>query len=162
MSSIYFPITPVCRVHQRLIQSGFCSHVFVVYSEPISHPSFYLSHYPIRVMNPSIGALSKWKYLLLLKLQCAISFLQEDDQKRKKSTGRKDGEPIGDTLHELRELSRRIAITSTKMIELEEFAEKIQQAQRHSTEFQMQLTKLTDASELEKGVTKGGLRFFFK
>ena len=42
------------------------------------------------------------------------------------------------------------------MIELEEFAEKIQQAQRHSTEFQMQLTKLTDASELEKGVTKVG------
>ena len=26
--------TPVCRIHQRLIQSG-VSHVFVVYSEPI-------------------------------------------------------------------------------------------------------------------------------
>ena len=25
--------------------------------------SIYLSHYPIRVMNPSIGAISKWKYL---------------------------------------------------------------------------------------------------
>ena len=64
---------------------------------------------------------------------------------------------MGDTLHELRELSRRIALTSTKMIELEDFAEKIQQSQRHSTEFQMQLTKLTDASELEKGVTKVGI-----
>ena len=30
--------------------------------------SFYLSHYPIRVMNPSIGTISKWKYLLLMKL----------------------------------------------------------------------------------------------
>ncbi len=41
--------------------------MFVVYSEPIEIVSstFY---YPIRVMNPSIGAISKWKYLLLLKL----------------------------------------------------------------------------------------------
>ena len=30
--------------------------------------SFSLSHYPIRVMIPSIGAISKWKYVLLLKL----------------------------------------------------------------------------------------------
>ena len=57
---------------EPLIQSGF-SHVFGVYSEPIEtvwrlHLSFYLSHYPIRVMNPLIGAISKWKYLLLLKL----------------------------------------------------------------------------------------------
>ena len=54
-----------------LIQSGF-SHVFVVYSEPIEivgrkRLSFYLSHYPIGVMNPYIIAISKWKYLLLLK-----------------------------------------------------------------------------------------------
>ena len=28
----------------------------------------YLSHYPIRVMIPSIGAIGEWKYLLLLKL----------------------------------------------------------------------------------------------
>ena len=66
--------TLVCRVHLRLIQSGF-SHVSVVYSEPIEIEwrkdlSFYLSHYPIRVMNPSIGAISKWKYLLLMKLKC--------------------------------------------------------------------------------------------
>ena len=45
--------------------------MFVVYSEPIEivwrqHLSFNLSHYPIRVMNPSIGAIGKWKYLLLL------------------------------------------------------------------------------------------------
>ena len=41
------------------------SHVFVVYSEPIEilwreHLSFYLYHYPIRDMNPSIGAISRW------------------------------------------------------------------------------------------------------
>ena len=65
--------TLVCRVHLRLIQSGF-SHVSVVYSEPIEIEwrkdlSFYLSHYPIRVMNPSIGAISKWTYLLLMKLK---------------------------------------------------------------------------------------------
>ena len=52
--------------------AGF-SHVFGVYSEPIEivwrwHLSFYLSHYPIRDMNPLIGANSKWKYLLVLKL----------------------------------------------------------------------------------------------
>ena len=46
-------------VHSLLIQLGF-SHLFVVYSEPIeivwrSHLSFYLSHYPIRVMNPSVN-----------------------------------------------------------------------------------------------------------
>ena len=50
-------------------------NVFVAYSEPIEivwwkHLSFYLSHYPIRVMNPSIGAIGKWRYLLLLKLKC--------------------------------------------------------------------------------------------
>ena len=27
-----------------------------------------LSHYPIRDVNPTISAISKWKYLLLLKL----------------------------------------------------------------------------------------------
>ena len=63
---------------EPLIQSGF-SHVFGVYSEPIEtvwrlHLSFYLSHYPIRVMNPLIGAISKWKYLLLLKLWCPGKF----------------------------------------------------------------------------------------
>ena len=31
------------------------------------HLSFYLFHYPIRVMNLYIGAISKWKYILLLK-----------------------------------------------------------------------------------------------
>ena len=40
--------------------------MFDVYSEPIEivwrlHLSFYLSYYPIRVKNPSIGAISKWK-----------------------------------------------------------------------------------------------------
>ena len=43
---------------------------FDVYSVPIEivwRLAFYLYHYPIRVMNPSIGAISKWKYLLLLK-----------------------------------------------------------------------------------------------
>ena len=49
--------------------------MFGVYSKPIEivwweHLSFYLSHYPIRVMNPSIGASGKWKYLLLPKLWC--------------------------------------------------------------------------------------------
>ena len=39
---------------------------------------------------------------------------------------------------------------------LEQFAEQIQQQQRNSNEFQMQLMKLSDASELEKGVTKVG------
>ena len=56
------------------------SHVFVVYSKPIEivwcyHLSFYLSHYPIRVMNPVIIAISKWKYLLLLKLKWHLNQL---------------------------------------------------------------------------------------
>ena len=57
------------RLLASLIQSGF-SHVFVVYSEPIDIVwQYYLSIYLIiKVMNPSIGAISKWKYLLLLKL----------------------------------------------------------------------------------------------
>ena len=51
--------------------------MFVVYSEPIEiawleHLSFYLSHYPIRDMNPLIDAITKWKYLLLLKLFCPV------------------------------------------------------------------------------------------
>ena len=52
------------------VRSCVCCH-----SEPIAivwryHLSFYLSHYPIRVMNSSIDAINKWKYLLLLKLYC--------------------------------------------------------------------------------------------
>ena len=43
---------------------------------------------------------------------------------------------------------------SEKMMELSTFAEKIQQSQRNSSEFQMQLLKQNDASELEKGVSK--------
>ena len=58
----------VCRVHQRLIQSGF-SHVFGVYSEPIEiarrlHLSFYLSQYPIRDKSLYRRYNSKWKYSL--------------------------------------------------------------------------------------------------
>ena len=40
------------------------------------------------------------------------------------------------------------------MLELSAFAEKIQQTQRNSSGFQMQLLKQNDAPELEKGVTK--------
>ena len=60
MSRFYSNIT----VQQRLIQSGF-SHVFVVYSKPIEivSISFQLSHYPIREMNPLIGANSSMKLL---------------------------------------------------------------------------------------------------
>ena len=36
--------------------------MFVVNFEPIE------THYPIRVMNPLIGVMSKWKCILLLKL----------------------------------------------------------------------------------------------
>ena len=65
-----------------LTQSGF-SHVFVVYSEPIEivwrkHLSFYLSHHPIRVMNPLIGAISKWEYVLLLKLWWKVNSTNSD------------------------------------------------------------------------------------
>ena len=33
----------------------------------------YLSHFPIRDMSPSTGAISKWKYFLLLKQECLSS-----------------------------------------------------------------------------------------
>ena len=45
----------------------------------VTYLSFYLSHYPIRVMNSSIGANCKWKYLLLLKLWCMYSWELQND-----------------------------------------------------------------------------------
>ena len=53
-------------------------------------------------------------------------------------------------------VSKRLATMGEAMLALEQFAEQIQQQQRNSNEFQMQLMKLSDASELEKGVTKVG------
>ena len=49
--------------------------MFGVYFERIKivwrqHLSLFLSHYPSRFMNPSVSAISKWKYFLLLKLWC--------------------------------------------------------------------------------------------
>ena len=49
--------------------------MFVVYSEPIEIVSFYLSHYPIRVMNPSIGAISKLMEILTCTETIAVHHL---------------------------------------------------------------------------------------
>ena len=49
------------------VQSWVCCLLWTNEIVRRKHISLYLSYYPIRDMNPSIGAISKWKYLLLLK-----------------------------------------------------------------------------------------------
>ena len=71
---VYRSNTSVCRVHWRLIQSGF-SHVFVVYSEPIEivwRYNNYLSIYLIIQLEiwilQSTLSVTGHIYILLLKL----------------------------------------------------------------------------------------------
>lgn len=83
-----------------------------------------------------------------------MSIFEDDEQKKKKQSKTERVGEVGDRMQELTDLSKRIAVMTEKMLELETFAERIQQQQRNSNEFQMQLMKLSDATELEKGVTK--------
>ena len=53
---------------------------------PLVHPCFYLSYYPIKIMNPSLGAISKWKYLLLLK---RVYLAKQIDKSKLKSSKQK-------------------------------------------------------------------------
>ena len=65
--------------HPTRVQSCVCC-IFWTNRNSLAVTSFYLSHYPIRDMNPWISAISKWKYLLLLKLQCYSSMLNRTFQ----------------------------------------------------------------------------------
>ena len=53
------------------VQSFVCC-LFSTNRNSMAVTSIFLSHYTIRNMNPSIGAICKWKYLLLLKLWCIL------------------------------------------------------------------------------------------
>ena len=63
-STLLYPLTP----DPIRVQSCVCC-LFWTNKNSMAVISFYLSHshYPIRDINPSISAISKWKYLLLLK-----------------------------------------------------------------------------------------------
>ena len=71
--------------HPTRVQSCVCC-IFWTNRNSLAVTSFYLSHYPIRDMNPWISAISKWKYLLLLKLQCfSITYLNNPRKNNKLS-----------------------------------------------------------------------------
>lgn len=79
--------------------------------------------------------------------------LQDDDQKKKSvtkmaSTDKGEQKKLAD------ELCKRLAFIAEKMAALSKESEDIQQKQRTSNEFQIQVMKKSDAPDLEKGVTK--------
>ena len=79
--------------------------------------------------------------------------LQDDDQKKKSvtkmaSTDKGEQKKLAD------ELCKRLTFIAEKMAALSKESEDIQQKQRTSNEFQIQVMKKSDAPDLEKGVTK--------
>ena len=79
--------------------------------------------------------------------------LQDDDQKKKSvtkmaSTDKNEQKKLAD------ELCKRLTFIAEKMAALSKESEDIQQKQRTSNEFQIQVMKKSDAPDLEKGVTK--------
>merc|ERR1719270_1096923 len=79
--------------------------------------------------------------------------LQDDDQK-KKSVTKMASTDKGEQKKLSEELCKRLTFIAEKMAALEKESEDIQQKQRTSNEFQIQVMKKSDAPDLEKGVTK--------
>lgn len=80
--------------------------------------------------------------------------LQEDDRKAKKSVAKMSSTDKNEQAKIIAELCQRLAFINEKMGALEKESEDIQQKQRSSDEFQIQVMKKSDAPDLEKGVTK--------
>eukprot|EP00092_Neocalanus_flemingeri_P008170 GFUD01008810.1.p1 GENE.GFUD01008810.1~~GFUD01008810.1.p1 ORF type:complete len:981 (+),score=281.44 GFUD01008810.1:365-2944(+) len=81
--------------------------------------------------------------------------LQEEDQRRgKKSVAKMASTDKNEQVRIIAELVQRLNYINDKMAALEKESEDIQQQQRGSNEFQIQVMKKSDAPDLEKGVTK--------
>jgi len=81
--------------------------------------------------------------------------LQEEDQKKtKKSVAKMSSTDKNEQARIIAELCQRLSYINEKMAALEKESENIQQKQRESNEFQIQIMKKSDAPDLEKGVTK--------
>ena len=80
--------------------------------------------------------------------------LQEDDRKGKKSVSKMATSDKNEQAKLTAELCQRLTYIAEKMAALEKESEDIQQKQRTSNEFQIQVMKKSDAPDLEKGVTK--------
>merc|ERR1711973_708443 len=81
--------------------------------------------------------------------------LQEEDQKKgKKSVSKMATSDKHDQAKLTAELCHRLTFIAERMAALEKESEDIQQKQRTSNEFQIQVMKKSDAPDLEKGVTK--------
>ena len=79
--------------------------------------------------------------------------LQDDDPK-KKSVTKMASTDKGEQKKLSEELCKRLTYIAEKMAALSQESEDIQQRQRTSNEFQIQIMKKSDAPDLEKGVTK--------
>ena len=79
--------------------------------------------------------------------------LQDDDQK-KKSVTKMASTDKAEQVKLTAELCHRLTYIAEKMAALAKESEDIQQKQRTSNEFQIQVMKKSDAPDLEKGVTK--------
>ena len=81
--------------------------------------------------------------------------LQEEDKKQgKKSVAKMASTDKTEQAKLIAELVLRLNFITEKMCGLEKESEDIQQKQRNSNEFQIQIMKKSDAPDLEKGVTK--------
>ena len=80
--------------------------------------------------------------------------LQEEDRKSKRSVAKMSSTDKGEQGRLTAELLKRLTFIAEKMGDLEKESEDIQQKQRQSNEFQIQVMKKSDAPDLEKGVTK--------
>ena len=80
--------------------------------------------------------------------------LQDDDGKSKRSVAKMASTDKNEQCKLTAELVQRLTFIASKMADLEKESEDIQQKQRQSNEFQIQVLKKSDAPDLEKGVTK--------
>lgn len=83
-----------------------------------------------------------------------IGLQDEDQRKAKKSVSKMATSDKNEQARLTAELCHRLTFIAEKMAALEKESEDIQQKQRTSNEFQIQVMKKSDAPDLEKGVTK--------
>merc|ERR1711892_1550585 len=123
---------------------------------------------PVRVQKKSVATMflpenNEEPVLVIRKISRDVSRkssfdsgigLQEEDRKAKKSVAKMTSTDKNEQAKIIAELCQRLAEINEKMGALEKESEDIQQKQRASNEFQIQVMKKSDAPDLEKGVTK--------
>merc|ERR1712106_362303 len=123
---------------------------------------------PVRVQKKSVATMflpenNEEPVLVIRKISRDVSRkssfdsgigLQEEDRKAKKSVAKMTSTDKNEQAKIIAELCQRLADINEKMGALEKESEDIQQKQRASNEFQIQVMKKSDAPDLEKGVTK--------